>query len=76
MSLSPREQIIKRARLNNWQLDEQGAGALRVSKNGHWISVRFGRRGQITHVGSSTAQFTRGDKLGQVLRLMGTLPIG
>lgn len=73
---TPREQILKRARLNNWQVADHGPGSITVSKGGHWIAVRFGGRGQITRVGSSTAQFTRGDKLAQVLRLMGTQPIG
>lgn len=75
MRLTAREQIADRARLNNWNVSDHGPGSITVSKLGHWITVRFGRRGEITRVSSNTAQFRSGDKLGQVLRLMGTLTI-
>ena len=73
--MTAREQIIERARLNNWTVAEQGSVSLTVRKLGHWIAVRFGVRGQITRVSSNTAQFSGSDKLGQVLRLMGTVTI-
>lgn len=74
--MSPREQVLQRAARNRWEVAEHGSGAMTVSKRGHWIAITFAKNGGISKVSSSTAQFTGDDKLGQVLRLMGTLPIG
>lgn len=72
--MTARDLIIERARLNNWQVREY-RDAVTVSKAGKSISVRFSKTGGVTRVSSRMAPVHGRDKLGQVLRLMGTLTI-
>lgn len=74
MSPSAREQILQRARLNNWRAAEY-KDAVTVSKEGRTISVRFGKDGHVTRVSTRMAVVAGRGKLEKVLRLMGTVTI-